>query len=116
MKKILLILLLTPLFSSAQKVMVWQSETNEVHFHIRLQEEGDKRHGQLEFVVDDLLTEPVDYYAWGVWKEIDKDIYTCKIKLSNNLNMFPKTFIIKRDQSFTYRMEDISWFGRINLE
>ena len=117
MKKILLtLILLTPMLVSAQKVMVWQSTTNDVHFQIRLEEEGDKHHGRVEFIVDDLLTNQVDFYVWGVWREIDKDVHLCKIKTSNNLNMFPKSFIIIRDKSFTYRMEEILWDGRYNLE
>ena len=116
MKKLLILsLILIPVLTSAQKVMVWKSTINDVHFHIRL-ENSDKKHGPFEFMMDDLLTNPIDYYAWGKWRQINDSVYLCTVKTGNYLDMFPKKFILKRDTSFIYLKEEILYNGNYNLE
>jgi hypothetical protein len=115
MKKILLLLL--PLFSNAQTVSVWNTKANETHYQIRIENKTDNdTHGVFEFTIDDLYTNHLDYYVWGKWTLIDKGVYKCKVKVGNRKDIFPKTFIIKRGESFEYNGIYIKWDGKYMLE
>jgi hypothetical protein len=112
MKKLVLsLLLLTPLISNGQKVMVWKTETSTAMVMIDIQSGSSINDQVFQLVYDDKSTNEIDKYSFGIYVKLPNGQYLCTVKDTNDKTLVDHKFILTPNKSFKVKDVKVKWSG-----
>ena len=111
MKKLVLILLLLPLISNGQKVMVWKTETPTSMVMIDIQSGSSINDQVFQLVYDDKSTNEIDKYSFGIYVKLPNGQYLCTVKDTNDKTLVDHKFILTPNKSFKVKDVKVKWSG-----
>ena len=111
MKKLVLILLLFPLISNGQKVMVWRTETTTTLVMINIQSGPSPQDQVFQLIYDDKSTNQIDKYSFGEYVKMTNGEYLCTVKITNDETLVDYKFILTPNKSFKIKGISTKWIG-----
>ena len=112
MKKLVLsLLLLTPLISNGQKVMVWKTETPTTMVMIDIQSGSSINDQVFQLVYDDKSTNEIDKYSFGIYIKLPNGKYLCTVKDTNDETLVNRKFILTPTKDFYINGIRAKWSG-----
>jgi hypothetical protein len=112
MKKLVLsLLLLTPLISNGQKVMVWRTETATTLVMIDIQSGPSPQDQVFQLIYDDKSTNQIDKYSFGEYVKMTNGEYLCTVKITNDEILVNHKFILTPNKSFKVKDVKVKWSG-----
>ena len=112
MKKLVLsLLLLTPLISNGQKVMVWKTEKQTSIVMIDIKSGSSINDQVFQLVYDDKSTNEIDKYSFGIYVKLPNGQYLCTVKDTNDETLVNHKFILTPNKSFKVKDVKVKWSG-----
>ena len=112
MKKLVLsLLLLTPLISNGQKVMVWKTETSTAMVMIDIQSGSSINDQVFQLIYDDKSTNQIDKYSFGEYVKMTNGEYLCIVKITNDETLVNHKFILTPTKDFYINGIRAKWNG-----
>ena len=112
MKKLVLsLLLLTPLISNGQKVMVWKTETPTSIVMIDIQSGPSEQDQVFQLTYYDKSTNKIDKYSSGEYIKLPNGKYLCTVKDTNDETLVNYKFILTPNKSFKVKDVKVKWSG-----
>jgi hypothetical protein len=112
MKKLVLsILLLLPLISNGQKVMVWRTETETALVMIDIQSGPSPQDQVFQLIYDNKSTNQIDKYSFGEYVKMKNGQYLCTVRDTNDETLVPHKFILTINKSFKVKDVKVKWIG-----
>ena len=111
MKKLVLILLLLPLISNGQKVMVWRTETATTLVMIDIQSGPSPQDQVFQLIYDDKSTNQIDKYSFVEYVKMTNGEYLCTVKITNDETLVNHKFILTPTKDFYINGIRAKWNG-----
>jgi hypothetical protein len=112
MKKLVLsILLLLPLISNGQKVMVWRTETATTLVMIDIQSGPSPQDQVFQLIYDDKSTNEIDKYSFGIYVKLPNGKYLCTVKDTNDETLVNRKFILTPTKDYYINGVRTKWIG-----